>query len=232
MIEALILFGSASRGDIGPRSDVDLLAVDGSEKVSIRSLNRIILSSYPKPKFLEMCRSGDLFALHIVKEGNPLYDPFQVHSMFCNEFKFKSSYATDMAYALRLGDAVVEAYSSGVNNYAVVKNLYFSLRRLLIAKHAKKEDLSFSLQWLLEMDNLYGADLISLLRGKYRTRVSKKMLHLFVEMLVRNKTLSSKSIIVKSEELLLDNRITAMRTGNSKPGNSSYSGHIHTKGVK
>lgn len=80
---SIVLFGSASRGDYSPSSDIDLLMITpdkirASEVYSsispiVHGLN-LSISIYPLAGFLKLQTEGSLFVAHLFKEGAVLYD--------------------------------------------------------------------------------------------------------------------------------------------------------------
>lgn len=83
---AVYLFGSAARGDVDARSDLDLLAVveDGRGKVSVEDVLAYVprelvgleasVSWYGRNRLSHMFGNGELFAWHLHQETCPLHE--------------------------------------------------------------------------------------------------------------------------------------------------------------
>jgi hypothetical protein len=83
---AVYLFGSAARGEVDERSDLDLLAVvaDRAGKVVQSEVERHVpkilgslepsISWYGFNRLREMFRNGELFAWHLYRETTPLFE--------------------------------------------------------------------------------------------------------------------------------------------------------------
>ena len=71
---ALMLFGSAARGDAGPESDIDVLQLCSAYKPSYRK-GHYGVSVYTPGHLQEIATKGSLFVLHLRLEGALLTDP-------------------------------------------------------------------------------------------------------------------------------------------------------------
>ncbi len=72
---AVILTGSAARGRMTWRSDIDLIALTSERLRRSRTSARIHLQYETKAQFLERLEQGDEFAFWAVRYGVPLLDP-------------------------------------------------------------------------------------------------------------------------------------------------------------
>lgn len=94
MIISLLLYGSRARGDHREDSDVDLLGVVESGKIR-REVSQAGVSLYRYP--LSLLRSnaerGDLFVLHLTREGKVLDDTSGIFKDLKKRFIFSESYS-------------------------------------------------------------------------------------------------------------------------------------------
>lgn len=174
MILSLILFGSRARGDHRSSSDVDLLAIVDTGKIRQEvSHNGISLFHYPISYLREKSENGDLFLLHITKEGKILHDTAKVFQSICERFNFKISYQPEIVD----GSAIIWFLLE--NRYLLLNNLFrkkliWAIRTILIAKSAEKRDAIFSSAALAVfshneqvknvIDNLYEVDTSCLIK--------------------------------------------------------------------
>lgn len=75
---AILLFGSAARRQEDESSDLDLLVLyrDEVPEETLDSLNeRVSVSFYDEARWRRLRKRSPLFAIHLAREGLPLYDP-------------------------------------------------------------------------------------------------------------------------------------------------------------
>ncbi len=103
MIEALILFGSHARGDQKDISDLDVIAV--MDEVPEKSFEKeaLSISFYSKKFLIKISSIGNLFALHLVCEAKPIFDPNGVLEEMRSAFRKKTNYCREIADASMLG---------------------------------------------------------------------------------------------------------------------------------
>ena len=71
---SLILYGSCARGENNNASDIDMLAIHNGGEYEMLYLGNLNISAYPFELASEKSKSGDLFMLHVVTEGNIVTD--------------------------------------------------------------------------------------------------------------------------------------------------------------
>lgn len=88
---SIVLFGSYSRGDQNEFSDIDVLHVT-IIKSKPYTKNNVNYSTYTLDQLTEMAQKGDLFILHIIKEGRILFGSNNVLDYLSNQFIQPKSY--------------------------------------------------------------------------------------------------------------------------------------------
>lgn len=144
MIAALVLYGSRARGDYRPKSDVDLLAV--VEKGPIRNeklAGGVSLFSYPANVLIRRSVDGDLFALHLMKEGKILHDTFDVFKNAMKQFSYKEDYIDEMTDAYCVCRFLFSRKSL-LAKREVRNRLVWAMRTLIIARAAEARQPVFS----------------------------------------------------------------------------------------
>jgi hypothetical protein len=125
------------------RSDVDLLGIVSGGRIkrgaSVRGTN---LHLYPYDYLESRSQRGDLFLLHLTREGKPLYDTAHAFSRIVESFQFKKSYRHEIAEA-----SVVVWYCLENERYIESpkfrKRLFWAIRTLIIADAASHEKVVF-----------------------------------------------------------------------------------------
>ncbi|HFE3557097.1 nucleotidyltransferase domain-containing protein [Enterobacter hormaechei] len=142
-LKSLILFGSHSRGDNTIDSDIDLLGIDDAQNFTVRNIGKVNFSFYSTEKSLEMCSQGDLFFLHIIREGKCLFNDTFFNELK-NSFKFKKSYLREAAVAYYLAQKIIE-HSSTISNWIIAnKRISWCVRTILIALSAEQRSPIYS----------------------------------------------------------------------------------------
>lgn len=134
-MEAVLLFGSQARGDALPGSDVDVLLLTAEERTRHVAMGTISFYLYPWRYLLSAARRGDLFACHVSCEAKALHDPKRRLDRLREAFKFKASYAEEMARAGELGWFIVR-YAETLPDAVVAKRAAWCVRTMLIARAA------------------------------------------------------------------------------------------------
>lgn len=152
-IASLIVYGSCARGDNISTSDVDLLSLVSEGDYRMIVQNKINLALYPRTDAFEMARTGELFMLHIVREGRALIDFDADFEKLKTEFQFKSSYEKEVEHATTLGWSLIQ-FGKNVKNFALVnKRIAWCVRTILIAKAAEEKEAIFATQALSQFAN-------------------------------------------------------------------------------
>ena len=137
-MEAVLLFGSQARGDALPCSDVDVLLLTAEEQTRHVAMGTISFYLYPWRHLLSAARRGDLFACHVSCEARALHDPKRRLDRLREAFKFKASYAEEMARAGELGWFIVR-YAETLPDAVVAKRAAWCVRTMLIARAAEQQ---------------------------------------------------------------------------------------------
>lgn len=182
MIEALMLFGSAARGDVSEGSDVDLLAVSCASKPFSKKLNGMEIQFIGVDDLIRMAESGDLFAMHLATEGKVIFD-FVGHLARLKEratpkdcYEDERNKAFDLAWFLH--------DSAGVYDKAplINKRIAWCVRTVVIAKLADAGEFIFSPRILAErFPDYHVPDLIGLRRSTSTSSNRFKHLISFLE---------------------------------------------------
>lgn len=196
-VSSLIIYGSFARGDNVATSDVDLLSLtsDGDYRMIVQ--NKINLALYPKPDAFEMARTGELFMLHIVREGRALIDFDADFEKLKSDFQFKTSYGTEIANATSLGWALIQLGREVKNFVLVNKRVAWCIRTILIAKAAEQKEAIFSTQALSRFAN--DPSIEKLIENKNSSISNQKIYKSFQEFLEK---WGSTKIIQKSMSLM------------------------------
>lgn len=144
MLLSLVLFGSRARGDHRLSSDVDLLGVvEGGQIMDEVASRGASFYRYPVATLMEKAKGGDLFVLHLVKEGKVLHDTAGIFENIANSFVYKKSYASE----IREASAVAWLITLRPNVLGLRKNrkrLVWAIRTMLIAHAAQQGSAVFS----------------------------------------------------------------------------------------
>ena len=143
MIEALMLFGSAARGDTDENSDIDILAISSADLPFSRKVSGIEIQFMNADKLIEMGQSGNLFALHLAREGQVIFD-FSGHlSCLKSSAVPKKSYSKERSEAFDLAwflhDFGLQYESALVN-----KRIAWCVRTVTISLLVEKNEIIFS----------------------------------------------------------------------------------------
>lgn len=156
MLVSLVLYGSRARGDHRQKSDVDLLGV--VEQGPIRnelSAGGTSVYRYPYELLLNNSRRGDLFVLHLVREGIVLHDSLGLFAAVQKEFEFRTYYS----------DVISDAYFVTkffqtrpvlLKQKMARKRLVWATRTILIARAAEQKLALFSSDALARFSGLSG----------------------------------------------------------------------------
>ena len=143
MIESLMLFGSAARGDFDDNSDVDLLAVSKTDKPFSRKFNGIEIQFMDSDKLVELGKAGDLFALHLAKEGQIIFDFSGHFAELKKTAKIKKSYASERESAFDLA-WYLHDFGDDYDPALVNKRIAWCARTVTISILAEKNEIVFS----------------------------------------------------------------------------------------
>ncbi len=209
--DCLILYGSCARGDQKPGSDVDMLAITNERRYRMIVKNNVNLACYPKKLIFGIARSGELFALHLVKEGVPIFDPMGIFDELKREFNLKSSYQKELSNAVDLGWYLVNFHRNIGNKTLINRRITWCVRTILIAEAASQGKFIFSTDSLVNFSN--NARVIDLISVKDSQSFSSKRINEF-EAFLRSKAIlpewlskSNKEDAVREHFLLTKNTV-------------------------
>lgn len=161
-MKALAIFGSTARNEREASSDIDLIGL--YDEVAVKSITEqsVSLFMYPEKKLIEMMIDGDLFALHLVKEAQPIYGNEIFESIF-SKFNYKENYRQEMNVSMYVAGYILKNYEM-LNNYSEAnKKLSWSLRTFIIAISAHDRKPVFSkvkISEYLTFPNLTSQDIL------------------------------------------------------------------------
>ena len=173
-ISSLIIYGSCARGTNTTTSDVDLLSITSEGEYRMVVQNKINLALYPRSLAVKMAKGGELFMLHIVREGRPLIDFNNDFEFLQNNFEFKKSYSKEIEDATNLGRAILEFGSNIKNKSLINKRLAWCVRTITIAKAAEQKLSIFSAVGLSEF--LHDKSILELIENKNNLTENPKIL--------------------------------------------------------
>lgn len=144
MIDAMMLFGSAARGDAHDESDVDLLAIyEASNPYSLKKAS-LELQFMPFKELLKLAAEGDLFAIHLALEGKIIFDNKGIFKEFREKLHIKRDYKHTINQASSLGWFLLEHGYKSRNKIVLRKRITWCVRTILIARLVEKGRFIFS----------------------------------------------------------------------------------------
>lgn len=148
MAIAMMLFGSAARGDTSSTSDTDLLLVTESGGPTGIKKDGAEIQILSAEKLFAMAKNGDLFAIHLALEGKIIFDSCNVFSRFKEKLQIKKDYKKERSAASDLG-WFLSKYGGNFANVALVnKRIAWCVRTILISRNAEIGKFIFSPQGL------------------------------------------------------------------------------------
>ncbi|QCB46274.1 nucleotidyltransferase domain-containing protein [Hydrogenophaga sp. PAMC20947] len=180
-ISSLIIYGSCARGTNTSTSDVDLLSITSEGEYRMVVQNKINLALYPRSLAIKMAKNGELFMLHIVREGRPLIDFNNDFEFLQSNFEFKKSYSKEIEDATNLGGAILQFGSNVKNKSLVNKRLAWCVRTITIAKAAEQKLSIFSAVGLSEF--LHDKSILDLIENKNNLSETPKIMKKFEKFL-------------------------------------------------
>ncbi len=181
MIEAMMLFGSAARGDINRESDVDLLFVGENFEPSSRKERAVEIQFISTQYLFEMADQGDLFAIHLAYEGKEIFDSKHIFKDFKERLKVRSTYSEVRAAASDLA-WFLHDYGSTYEAALVNKRIAWCVRTIVISELVERGRFIFAPDALsAEYPKNSVPQLINLRRSKSKSRKRTVMLSDFIE---------------------------------------------------
>ena len=149
-VSGLMLFGSAARGDIGPDSDTDLLAISREGGPRSHKVNGIEIQFYSPAHLLKMGESGDLFAIHLAREGRVIFDFESVFATFYQITKPRDNYERERSRAIDLAWYLLR-FGADYDSLLVNRRIAWCVRTTLISILADRGQYVFSPKGLVSL---------------------------------------------------------------------------------
>lgn len=143
MITALMLFGSAARGDVDKDSDIDLLAVSDTGRPFSQKNNGIEIQFIDADSLISLGKTGDLFALHLAREGEVIFDFCGQLSLLKSVAKPKNSYERERQWAFDLAWFFCE-FGMEYEPKLVNKRIAWCVRTVIISLLVERGDITYS----------------------------------------------------------------------------------------
>ncbi len=212
--EALLLFGSYSRGDQKPYSDVDVIQIV-KEHVPSYEVDKICFSVYTIEQLKKMAKKGSLFILHLLNEAQIIHDTINFLEKISNNFLTQKNYnwyRKELKISSKLLDVNKKSY---IKNYFKLNKLScYILRSYLysIIYEDLKNKISFSINGLTDyFKDLDIGNALNLRNKKYADYSNflfiKKIIERYIEEGINNEFLTIEALIInyyrKSDYLVL-----------------------------
>lgn len=146
--KAVMIFGSAARGDMQPQSDVDILVIHHGLAGTVR--RGVFNISYYSPSHIkDMAKKGSLFVRHLIMDGLVYEDPSGILRNCLDAYRKPESYQI-FEDEIRAIMPLFDLHGiSGFINYQAFKSVaFYCLRTLVYAKADEFGILNFSLKEL------------------------------------------------------------------------------------
>lgn len=181
-MKALAIFGSTARNERSFDSDIDMLGIYDERKISSISKGNVSLFLYPESILREKMRSGDLFALHLVKESIPIYGADKLESIY-RDFKYKKDYIMEINTAIKVSRKIISIYSSLKEHKEANKKMAWCLRTIIISISAQNKNPVFSKKSLSEyikIENIDPRTILTLINAKsMQGKLPERIIDLF-----------------------------------------------------
>jgi hypothetical protein len=163
-------------------SDVDLFGVGDAGDYRMVVTNKVNLAVYDRAEALRRSSLGDLFILHIVREGRTIYDESHFFRDLSTSFKFRVSYRTEIDQAIELGWSLLKVEKKVKNWHLLNKRMAWCVRTILIAQAAEGRKAIFSVR---ELSQFGGSESVGQIIGNKdsseRPRISLELFERFLE---------------------------------------------------
>ncbi len=181
-MKALAIFGSTARNERDYSSDIDMIGIHDAAFIRSISHESVSLFLYPESILNKKMLSGDLFALHLVKESIPIYGEDILQNIY-SKFKYKDSYMEEINTSIKIAFAILDRYDSIKNHKEANKKIAWCLRTFLISVSAQDRNPVFSKKLLSEYIILNSADsktILSLINTKsMKNKLPEKIINIF-----------------------------------------------------
>lgn len=175
-------------------SDFDLLGINDSRDYTVKDVGKVNFSLYSTSESLKLASEGNLFFLHIVKEGKCLFnDAFFSRLKEC--FTYKESYLEDAVVAYFLAEKIL-AHKDIITNWVIAnKRISWCVRTILIALSANEKSPIFSKYELANIafkSNYSSQESLSLIDAKSTNDKDDKILSMLQDFLIEHCNLKGK----------------------------------------
>lgn len=216
-LECLVVIGSHARGDDDKFSDVDFLGIVKKNIHDMVNVNKINLSVYSEKYMRAMMKQGDLFALHVVKEGIPLVNA-SLFEDICACFKYKDSYEKERQMAFLMA-AMILKQKKDISNWQITnRRITWAVRTYILSLMAEsrspvfgKEEIALFGHFIHE--SVSYEDFLILINAKQRSGYSKvtlDVLNRFLPLLENYRPNSEKADELYRTESILQNTFERM----------------------
>lgn len=167
-MKALALFGSTARSDRELGSDIDMIGIYNGAGIQSKNKSLISLFLYPEELLISKMETGDLFALHLVKESTPIYGRDIFEKIF-NEFRYKNTYENEILQSIFLAKKIIAHYETLSNKGMANKKIAWCLRTLIIAISAQERNPVFSKKSISEyvkIESISPKDILNIINFK------------------------------------------------------------------
>lgn len=198
-----ILFGSYARRDQSSSSDIDILGLVSSGRLEKNEVGSISYHQYPLIKAIREAQAGNLFFLHICREGRFLGGDKTHFDFLRQSFDYKVSYAREFTAGLLMAEfffSLFEEFSEefcelgSIQKKYIQKKSVWGIRTAVIAAAAQEKNPVFSAKKLLNYSKISGLDSLIKRRDKAVPNFPEKFLKLMVDF---RKWASARSDLIK-----------------------------------
>jgi hypothetical protein len=205
-VHTLLIYGSRARGDYSKDSDIDLLAITSEKQYKVIVNGKINTVCYSEELAFEKSRNGDLFMLHIIEEGKPIYDDSGYFEKLKSCFQYKNNYSFEIQTAADLSWMLIDLESEILNYALFNRRIAWCVRTILIAIAAERHFPTFSARDLaLSTDAPFVEQLISGKTSNVRSKDNLKKFEKFLKHLNFSKPILSKKNLPAQYLLLFKN---------------------------
>uniref|UniRef100_UPI003CDF86E0 HalB n=1 Tax=Rhodobacteraceae bacterium QY30 TaxID=2033435 RepID=UPI003CDF86E0 len=181
-IEALMLFGSAARGESDKNSAVALLAVTSGVRPFSKKTEQTELQFLNPEELLRSASDGDLFAIHLAFEGKIIFDTTGVFTRFKERLVIRKDYGREIKWGNDLAWYLLDFGMNAENTTLVNKRIAWCVRTIAIARLVESGKIIFSPRALAkEFPRKHVSDLIGLRRSDEDSQTRKRRLAGFLD---------------------------------------------------